>query len=156
MNLPLQITFRNMEPSEAVATRIRAESAKLDRYFNRITSCRVLVEAPHRHHRWGEPFHIRIELGVPGTEIVVKHAPSLHSTLAHAETGKWCKHFEAGVPHKDMYVTIRDAFRAARRRLEDYVRRLRGDVKGHSRVPPVRPSSWVRTTLENFETPLCD
>jgi ribosome-associated translation inhibitor RaiA len=138
MNLPLQITFRNMEPSEAVATRIRAESAKLDKYFNRITSCRVLVEAPHQHHRSGEPFHVRIELGVPGNEIVVKHAPNLHSALAHADTAKWSKHFEAGGRHKDMYVTIGDAFKAARRQLEDYVRRLRGDVKGHGRVPPVR------------------
>jgi ribosome-associated translation inhibitor RaiA len=139
-----------MEPSEAVAMRIRAESAKLDRYFNRITSCRVLVEAPHRHHRWGEPFHIRIELSVPGTEIVVKHAPSLHSALARAEMGKWSKHFEAGVPHKDMYVTIRDAFRAARRRLEDYVRRLRGDVKVHGRVPPVRADKLGCKTAAGF------
>jgi hypothetical protein len=58
----------------------------------------------------GELFHIRIELGVPGAEIVVRHAPSLPGALARAETGKWSKHFEAGVPHKDLYVTIRDAF----------------------------------------------
>ena len=135
---PLQIAFRNMEPSEAVAARINAEAAKLDRYFNRITSCRVLVEAPHRHHRWGEPFHVRIELGVPGEEIVVKHAPSLRRALEHSDTPKWVKHLEPDARHKDMYVTIHDAFKSARRRLEDYVRRLRGDVKIHDRVPAIR------------------
>ena len=70
--------------------------------------------------------------------IVVKHAPSLHCALAHTETGKRVKHLEAGTRHKDMYVTIHDAFKAARRRLEDYVRRLRGDVKIHGRVPAIR------------------
>ncbi|MBI3849098.1 MAG: ribosome-associated translation inhibitor RaiA [Verrucomicrobia bacterium] len=138
MILPLQITFRNMEASPAVAARIRSEAEKLDRYYKRITSCRVVVEAPHRHHKWGEAFHILIELGVPGEEIVVKHAPSLHRALARSDTQKWVKHLEAGAPHKDMYVTIHDAFKATRRRLEDYVRRLRGDVKIHARVPPER------------------
>ena len=138
MILPVQITFRNMQPSEAVAARARAEAAKLDRYFDRITSCRVVVEALHRHHKWGEQFHVRIELGVPGEEIVVRHAPSLRGALAHTDTSKWLKHLEAGGAHKDVYVTMRDAFKAARRRLEDYVRRLRGDVKVHARVTPVR------------------
>ncbi len=126
-----------MQPSDAVTARIRAEAAKLDRYYNRITSCRVLVEAPHRHHRRGGPFHLRIDLRVPREEIVVKHEPSLHHALAHDDSSKWVKHLEAGGPHKDMYVTIRDAFKAVRRRLEDHVRRLRGDVKVHARVPPL-------------------
>jgi hypothetical protein len=71
-------------------------------------------------------------------KIVVKHVPSLRSALAHSDTGRWVKHLEADAPHKEMYVTIHDAFKAARRRLEDYVRRLRGDVKIHTRVPPFR------------------
>jgi Sigma 54 modulation protein / S30EA ribosomal protein len=99
--LTLQITFRNMKPSEFVAARVNVEAAKLNRYFNRITSCRVVIESPHRHHRWAETFHVRIELGVPGEEIVVKRAPSLRRALAHGETVKWAKRLEAGAPHTD-------------------------------------------------------
>jgi ribosome-associated translation inhibitor RaiA len=110
-----------MDTSAAVAARVQEEAAKLDRYFDRITSCRVIVEAPHRHHRRGEPFHIRIELGVPGKELVVTHVP----TLEHEEQGEWHKHLEVGSPHKDVYVAIRDAFKAMRRQLQDYVSCLR-------------------------------
>jgi len=127
-----------MQPSEAVTARVQAEAAKLNRYFNRITSCRVVVEAPHRHHQRGAPFHLRIDLGVPGEELVINHEPSLSSALAQRDTGKWLKQLEAVAPHKDMYVTIHDAFKAARRRLEDYVRRLRGDIKIHGRVTAIR------------------
>ena len=150
MNLPLQITFRNMEPSDAVAARVNAEAAKLDRYYGRITSCRVVVEAPHRHHRWGELFHIRIELGLPREEIVIKHAPNLRRGLAHAGESKWAKHLEARAAHKDIYVTIHDAFKAARRRLEDYARRLRGDVKIHARVPALREEKLRGERLAGF------
>ena len=90
MILPVQTTFRNMDASAAVAARVQEEADKLDKYFDRITSCRVIVEAPHRHHRRGEPFHIRIELGVPGKELVVTHVP----TLAHEDQGEWHKHLE--------------------------------------------------------------
>ena len=65
----------------------------------------MIVEA---HHRRGEPFHIRIELGVPGKELVVTHEP----TLKHEEQGEWHKHLEVEGPHKDVYVAIRDAFKA--------------------------------------------
>jgi ribosome-associated translation inhibitor RaiA len=135
---PAQITFRNMEPSPAVATRIQTEAAKLDRYYDRITSCRVVIEAPHRHHKRGELFHLRIELRVPRADIVVQHEPSLRSTLAQEPEGSWQKHLEFDAPHKDIYVAIRDVFKATRRRLEDYTRQLRGDVKVHGRAPPAR------------------
>ncbi len=138
MTAPIQITYRNMQPSQAVTARISHEAAKLDRYFPRITSCRVVVEAPHRHHKRGELFHLRIELGVPGVDIVIRHEPTLHRMLSHADFTKWSKHFEVHTPHKDVYVTIRDAFKAARRRLEDHARRLRGDVKMHLRTPALR------------------
>ena len=139
MILPVQITFRNMPPSEAVATRIRKETAKLDRYYGRITSCRVVVEAPHRHHRRGEQFHIRIELGVPGGEVAVRHGASLLAMMQRSEASEWHRHFEAEPDHKDIYVAIRDSFKAARRRLQDHVRRMRGDVKSHE-FPITAPS----------------
>ena len=102
-------------------------------YFGRITSCRVVVEAPHRHHEHsGRTFHIGIEIGVPGSRIVVDHEFSLHSTLVQSEASEWEKHLEVQPEHKDIHVCIRDAFKTARRRLEDYARVLRGDTKHHT------------------------
>ncbi|MDZ4287919.1 MAG: HPF/RaiA family ribosome-associated protein [Prosthecobacter sp.] len=128
MNLPVQITFRRMEPSPAVETRIREEAVALDRYFSRITSCRVVVEAPGRA---GRGFEVSIDIGVPGSEIAVNHQPSQHSSLVHSETDELEKHHEVQPDHKDVFVSIRDAFAAARRQLEDYAEVLRGEVKRH-------------------------
>ena len=126
------ITFRHMEVSPAVEARILDEIAALERYFERITSCRVVVEAPHKHHQRGRGFHININLHVPGREIVVNHEPSLHGTLAKGEEAEVEKHLETQPDHKDIFVSIRDAFAAARRQLEDYARLLRGDTKHHA------------------------
>jgi ribosomal subunit interface protein len=117
MQLPVQITFRNMEPSDAVQARIQEWASKLERYHGHIIGCRVMIEAPHRHHHQGKLFHVRIDLTVPDGEVVVKREPADH----HA--------------HEDVYVAIRDAFKAAQRRLEDHVRRQRGDVKTHEPPP---------------------
>lgn len=138
MTLPVQITYRNMQPSPAVTERIRNEVAKLDRYFSRITSCRVMIEAPHRHHKWGELFHIRVELGVPRAELVIKHEPSAHAAQAREESAKWSKQLETNPRHKDIYAAIHDTFKDTRRCLADYVKKMRGDVKLHTRWPPGR------------------
>jgi hypothetical protein len=63
---PVQTTFRNVPPSDAVTARVQEEAQKPDEFYRRITSCRVIVEIPHRHHALGEQFHVRNELGVPG------------------------------------------------------------------------------------------
>jgi len=74
MDIPLQVNFRNMEPSPAVETRVREKAAKLEKYFHHLTSCRVVVEAPHRHHHKGKIYHVRIEMGVPRkSELVVSN-----------------------------------------------------------------------------------
>ena len=109
----LQITFRNMGTSPAVEAKVRKRAEELERFYDRITSCRVVIEAPHRGHRQGDLYHIRVDLKVPGREIVVKRDPSEH----HA--------------HEDIYVAIRDCFDAVRRQLEDHARRERGDIKAH-------------------------
>ena len=128
----MQITYRNMETSNAVSTRIREEAAKLDEFFPRITSCRVVVEAPHRHQKSGDHFQIRIELGVPGCELVVSHQPSLRAKPSRdEESDSSMKLADIHPDHKDVYVTLRDAFASARRQLKDYGQRLRGDVKSH-------------------------
>lgn len=125
MELPVQITFRNMAASPAVETRIREEAAKLETFYDRITSCRVVMEIPHQHHEKGNHFHVRIDIGVPGGEVVVRHEPDLHSSIKELDDGARAKSLEASAPHKDAYVAIRDAFKAARRRLQDRVARER-------------------------------
>ncbi len=105
MELPLQITFRHMDPSEAVEANIHEKTQKLERFFDRITSCRVVIEAPHRHHHKGKLYSVRIDMSVPGKELVVTHnGPKNHA-------------------HEDVYVAIRDAFSAAVRQLEDHAQK---------------------------------
>ncbi|MDR3401327.1 MAG: HPF/RaiA family ribosome-associated protein [Chthoniobacter sp.] len=128
--IPAQITFRNMLPSDAVATRIQEETDKLSKYFDRITSCSVIIEAPQKHHRHGEPFHIHIELCVPGKDLVVAHNPTRRAMLEQIDERPHKAH-EIEAPHKDPYLAIHDGFRAMRRQLQDYVQLLRHEVKKH-------------------------
>jgi cold shock CspA family protein len=113
MKLPLQITYRNMESSPSIAQAIHRHVARLETVYGRIMSCRVLVEAPHRHHRRGQLYHVRIDITVPGAELVVGRDPSQ------------CEQ------HQDFYVALRDAFRAARRELKRHSERRRAAVKRH-------------------------
>jgi ribosomal subunit interface protein len=113
MQLPLQISFRDIPPSAAVEAKIRERADRLDRYYDRIMGCRVVVEAPHGRHHQGKLFHVRVDLTVPGSELVVSREPAQH----HA--------------HEDVFVAIRDAFDAAQRQLADYARRQRGATKVH-------------------------
>ncbi len=113
MQIPLQISFRNMEPSPAVETKVKEQAEKLDQYFSRIMSCRVMIEAPDRHKRKGKLYHVRIEIGVPGKELIADRSPK----EKHA--------------HEDIYVAIRNAFDAARRQLQDYARKIDNRVKAH-------------------------
>lgn len=115
MERPLQLTFRGLSPSEAIESRIRARAEELERFYDAIIGCHVTVEAPHRRHRQGTLYSVRIDLRVPDAELVVNR-----------DRGK-----DHG--HEDVYVAIRDAFDAAARQLEDYARRRRGDVKPHER-----------------------
>jgi cold shock CspA family protein/ribosome-associated translation inhibitor RaiA len=113
VDLPIQITYRGMGSSEALEARIRERAEELTRFCDRITRCHVVVESGPRHHQKGQVYHIRVNLSVPGSEIVVNRNPSEH----HA--------------HEDVDVAIRDAFDAVRRQLEDHVRRARGQDKAH-------------------------
>ena len=117
MQLPLQIAYRNLDRSEAIDARIRERAEKLDQYYDRIMSCRVVVEAGHKHHRHGNHYHVRVDLTVPDAELVASREPDEH----HAYT--------------DVYVAIRDAFDSIARQLEQYARRRRRQVKAHA-VPP--------------------
>jgi ribosome-associated translation inhibitor RaiA len=78
MQTPVQITFRNLDTPPAAEAKVRERVEELEQFYDRITSCRVVVEAPNRHHREGRLYHIRVDLKVPGSEIVVKRDPAEH------------------------------------------------------------------------------
>lgn len=135
MKSTIQITFRNMPPSEMVEQWIREEAAKLDSFYNSIMSCRVAVEVPHRHRRRGSPHHVRIDLTLPGRELVVKRESALASRARQLGESRMEKKSETKAPHKNLHLAINDAFKAASRQLQDYARRQRGDVKSHKSLP---------------------
>jgi ribosome-associated translation inhibitor RaiA len=114
MLLPVQVTFRHMEPSPAVEARARELAARLEKFYDPITSCRIVIDTPPAHRSKGGPFSVRIDVTVPGSE--------LFATSDNEPEG----------PHTDAYVAMRDAFDDMRRQLEDYGRKQRRDVKGHS------------------------
>ena len=149
MEIPLQITFRNMPPSQAIEDNIREKASKLESFYDRIMSCRVIVEAPHRHHRKGKAYEVRIDLTVPGGKLVVNRAPkrldAANLRLQKVSEKEEKELIESHEPskhaaHEDIYVAIRDAFNAAGRKLEDHARRRRGKVKVHEPVALARVS----------------
>ena len=76
MQVPPDISFRNMEPSDAIEADVRDHIAKLEEVYDRITSCKVVVTAPHQEAPTGEPYHVRIYLAVPQHDIVVDRDPA--------------------------------------------------------------------------------
>jgi ribosomal subunit interface protein len=114
MQIPIEITLRDIPHSDAVETRIREKIEKLDRFHERVMSCRVTVESPQQRKHQGKLYSVHIDIKVPGGgELVVNR-----------------------IQNEDIYVAIRDAFNAVARQLEDHVRRQRGDVKTHD-VPHI-------------------
>lgn len=122
MPSPVEVSYRNVDASEALTAEIEAKVAKLEERFDRIHFCRVIVEAPHQRHHHGNLFRVKIHLQVPSRELIVDHE-------SHD------KH-----QHEDPYVAVRDAFDAMRRQLDDYVHQLHGDVKTHVRAADGRLS----------------
>jgi len=111
MSTQLQITVREMPHSEALENGIRRKAAGLERVYPRIIAIRATVEAPHHHHRHGNHYTVRLDITVPGGEILVNRD--------HAE---------------DVYVAVRDAFQAARRQLVEYARQGQGADRGRRRA----------------------
>jgi cold shock CspA family protein len=144
MEIPLQITFRNMPRSQAIENNIREKASKLESFYDRIMSCRVIVEAPHRRHRKGKTYEVRIDLTVPGGELVINHSPkrlkAVKSSLAEPPETKLIESHKPSKQgaHADAYVAIRDAFNAAGRKLQDHARRRSGAVKRHQGPAPAR------------------
>ncbi len=118
MQIPLQITFRGIPHSDSLDAHVRRRSEKLDRLYPRITSCRVVVEASHRHHRQGKRYRVSIDITVPRAELAVSHAPADERST------------------EDAHATVDQAFDEAERQLEEWARKLRGDIKSRN-IPPV-------------------
>ena len=112
--MTLQVTFRHMDPSPALEARIRELASRLDRFSDHILRCHVIVEPQAHHKHKGFLYDFRIDITLADEEIAIRHT--------HA----------ADHAHEDPYVALHDAFRAARRKLEDYERKRRRDVKRHS------------------------
>lgn len=120
MHTPVQITFHGVDCSEVVRGLIEEKVEWLERFYGRIVGCRVVVELPHRHHRQGNTYHVRIDLKLPGADIIVNREPSSRTDAT------------------DLHAAITWAFEAARRQLEQHVERRRQDVKSHETSPYAR------------------
>jgi len=118
MQIPVQITFHGVDHSDAVEDRVREKVKKLEQLYDRITSCRVVIEQHHKNtsnlHHKGEPFHIRVDLTVPGAELVVRRDPK----DSHV--------------NEDIFLALRESFQNMERQLKEFVARQRGDVKAHA------------------------
>jgi len=112
MRAPLQITFRGVSRSDALERYVRTKAEKLERFSGRIVGCHVMIETPHRHSTRGRQHRVRIDLFLPGGELVVGRAPPARRTM-----------------QRDLYASIDAAFDESKRQVEDHVRTHRGDVK---------------------------
>ena len=112
MTIQPNISFHQIPHSDALEADIRSRVQDLEEIFDRVTSCRVVIEEPHRHHQQGRLFEVRVELHVPGHEIIAGRSPA-----------------DGRSEHQDAHVAVRDAFLAAQRQLEHYVGRRRSQVK---------------------------
>jgi ribosome-associated translation inhibitor RaiA len=107
MQIPLQITFRGMSPSPAIEALIRARGARIERFYDRIIRCHVVVDMPHRHHRKGRQYAVHLDITTPESEIVVTRAADPDES------------------HQELETAVRNAFDIATRQLEEDVRRRR-------------------------------
>jgi cold shock CspA family protein/ribosome-associated translation inhibitor RaiA len=133
MQLTPCITFRGVNRTDALDAEILARVRKLETYYPRITGCRILLELVQRHHEAGNRYHVRIDLTVPGDEIVVSHEAGLHATAQDVDAERLAKVAESDPERKHARVAIREAFDTARRQLQDCARRQRGAVKTAAR-----------------------
>jgi ribosomal subunit interface protein len=114
MRLTPQIIWQNLSPSDAIETKIRQHIAKLEKFSDRLSDCRVVVEVPHRHHHQGNIYHVQINLTFPGEKLIINRQPPGQQA------------------HEDLDLAIRDAFESAERQLKEYTQQRRGEIKTHA------------------------
>lgn len=114
MNVPVEISYRDVPKTPALEDLIREKCAKLEEVCDYISSCRVTVEQPEKHQRSGRPYRVRLEVSVPpGHRVVVDHEPVKVDRGTSVETD------------------IRHAFGVAMRELKKLKERQRREVKVH-------------------------
>jgi ribosome-associated translation inhibitor RaiA len=112
-----QITYRGLSHSPVMDARIRELTSKLEDFHHNITSVHVVVDELDRHKHKGNLFGIRVDVHIPGAEIVATHQQDV-----------------------DPYAAITSAFEVVVRQLEDSVRKKRADFKRHRDEPSTPPS----------------
>jgi ribosomal subunit interface protein len=112
MKGPLEISSRNVDLPEEMVDLIHEKAGKLDNFHDGIISCRVMVEVPHRSQRKGVSYNVRVDISVPGSDVIVKREPG-----------------------DDLYVSICNAFDVAERQLKEHIERQRGDIKRRETKP---------------------
>jgi ribosomal subunit interface protein len=113
MQVPLEISTRFINLTPPIEAELRKRADRLERHTDRITGCRIAVERPTgNHHQEGGPFRVRVDVTVPGSELVADKSDA------------------------ELYAAIRQAFDAAERQVETWSQRKRGDVKTHQELPP--------------------
>jgi ribosomal subunit interface protein len=116
MQVPLEISTRWIDLSPPLEAELRKRAGRLERHSDRITSCRIAVERPTgNHHQEGGPFRVRVDITVPGSELV------------------------ANKEAEELFAAVREAFDAAERQVETWSQRRRGDVK----TPVLPPEGQV-------------
>ncbi|MBI4538512.1 MAG: HPF/RaiA family ribosome-associated protein [Gemmatimonadetes bacterium] len=123
MQIPPEISYRNLEPTDATERRILKGIERLEKVCDHIMTCRVMVELPNARRRTGNLYRLRIDLTVAGGELVVKRNPPEHRS------------------HEELVQAIGEAFDTARRKLVEVCRRQRAEVKVHEAAPSGRVSS---------------
>jgi ribosome-associated translation inhibitor RaiA len=114
MQTPPQIEFQNLSPTQAVRDAIAKHVEGLEQRWGRMTACRVVVKGPSERHHSGGLYDIHIRLALPdGREVNVERTAPEDERRA------------------DLNFAINDAFKRARRQLQDQVRRMQGQVKQH-------------------------
>lgn len=116
MQVPVQVSFHGCDHSDALEDDITQHAKKIEEYYGRITSCRVVVEAPHKSQTKGKLYHINIDLSIPGVG---------HAVINDRGNNP---------AHEDVYVATRDAFKA----IETQIKKMVGKRRDEQRREPDR------------------
>jgi len=143
MQLQPVIRFRGIQPGDGLEDEIRRRLARLRQYYPAIVGCRVLLRLSDRHHQVGGRFEVQLDLSVPGRRhVLVSHVANPRKSARHQEQERYRKADEVDRERRIAMVAVRDAFEVARRRLQDFGREQRGDVKVRAEIPQGRVTQF--------------
>lgn len=119
MQIPSEIEYQGMAGTPEIQDAIEKHIAALEERWGRVTACRVVLKGPGGHHRNGGLYEVHIRLALPdGRQVNVERTPPEDERRS------------------DLTFALNDAFKRARRQLQDQVRRAQGQIKRRE-GPPV-------------------